>query len=169
MPLLPCLAAWQAIKPPPASHCHFDACRTLSERQHQWRITPSPAMFYSWPAKTQLCIALTSQLLLGESLESPIMLLSTSLMYEDCLCWSFLLQVSDTVWPAVAPQGVLTGSPLFICPGQCIAATGRNHLSAEPWLGGDNCLGRLNCGAGPLRLGFRASLQVATLRLALLP
>jgi hypothetical protein len=34
---------------------------------------------------------------------------------------------------------------------------GRNRLSAEPWLGGDNRLGRLNCGAG--QLGFRASLQ----------
>jgi hypothetical protein len=35
--------------------------------------------------------------------------------------------------------------------------TGRNRLSAEPWLGGDNRLGRFICGAG--QLGFRASLQ----------
>ena len=40
---------------------------------------------------------------------------------------------------------------------EAVTPTGRNRLSAEPWLGGDNRLGRLNCGAG--QLGFRASLQ----------
>ncbi len=42
-------------------------------------------------------------------------------------------------------------------PNSCGEKKRRNRLSAGPWLGGDNRLGRLNCGAK--QLGFRASLQ----------